>query len=144
MRCGAGSPVRSNAAQGTDVLVYQFHMHSMAIARYKAVKEFEYDGVSYGIGNQLVLDPTDAQELVEKGKLLLAGYLDPEDPADAAQIERIKRNPRSFNGGVNESTPAIPDPKEGDVCDLGDGDEGVLATKRGKLVCVAKKEEEAE
>lgn len=109
----------------------------MAIARYKAVKVFEYEGVEYGLGNQLVLDPADAQPLVEKGQVTLQGYLDPEDPKDAAQIERIKRNPRSFNGveAAPTATAAVAEAAEGDACEV-DGEAGTLQLKRGKLVCV--------
>lgn len=114
----------------------------MAIARYKAVKPFEYEGVEYGIGNALVLDPEDAQELVETGKVQLGAYLDPEDEHDAAEIARIKADPRSFKAAKVQA-PAVKDPEEGDECDMGDGTMGVLAKKRGKLVCVPKVEEEA-
>lgn len=116
----------------------------MAIARYKALKEFEYEGVSYGIGNALALDPEDAQELVETGKVQFAAYLDPNDPIGAAEIARIKENPRSFKAAKTPAPAVAREPQEGDVCDLGDGTEGVLAKKRGKLVCIEKPAEEEE
>lgn len=108
----------------------------MAIARYKAVKEFEYDGTKYGIGNALVLDPKDAQELIETGKVQLGAYLDPENETDAAEIARIKADPRTFKASKAPAPAVVADPQEGDACDLEDGTQGVLAKKRGKLVCV--------
>ncbi len=64
-----------------------------AIAKYKAVKEFEFENVQYGIGMVLILDPRDARELVESGKVLHMRYLDPADPIDQAEIERFSDNP---------------------------------------------------
>lgn len=116
----------------------------MAIARYKAVKEFEHDGVSYGIGNALVLDTDDAQELVEVGKIQIAAYLDPSDPVDAATIERIKADPRTFKAPKTPAPAVKAEPQEGDVCEREDGEEGVLAKRRGKLICVAKEAPEEE
>lgn len=112
----------------------------MAIAKYKAVKVFEYEGVEYGIGNALVLDPKDAQELLEKGKIQFGAYLDPEDAHDAAEIARIKADPKSFKAAKAGSAPVAKDPEEGDACELEEGGEGVLAKKRGKLVCVPKED----
>lgn len=65
----------------------------MATARYKALKEFEEDSVSYGIGNALILDPSNAEALIETGKIQLVKYLDPEDASDKAEIDHFTGNP---------------------------------------------------
>jgi len=78
----------------------------MAIGRYKVVKVFESDGVSYALGNQLALDDKDAKPLLDTGKVILAAMLDPEDPQDAATIRRLRANPATFK--AEKTAPAAP------------------------------------
>lgn len=70
----------------------------MAIGRYKVVKVFEDEGVSYALGNQLALDDKEAKPLVDTGKVILVQMLDPDDAADAATIKRLRDNPATFKG----------------------------------------------
>lgn len=65
----------------------------MATARYKALKEFEYTDVNYGVGMSLILDPDAAQVLVEEGKIQLVKFLDPEDESDKREIDHFTNNP---------------------------------------------------
>lgn len=78
---------------GDGSLLYYFHSTCMAIAKYKAVKQFNHDSFLYGIGMILLLDPKKARPLIEEGKVVLEKFLDPEDSKDAAEIERFTDNP---------------------------------------------------
>lgn len=72
----------------------------MAIAKYKAVKDYfnptskkGEDEVHVSIGHVFVLDTDEARADVERGRLVLQKYLDPEDENDASEIEHFKDNP---------------------------------------------------
>lgn len=72
----------------------------MAIAKYKAVKDYDQagakktdDSIHVSIGHVFILDPKDAQGDVELGRLVLQKYLDPEDQNDQQDIDRYTDNP---------------------------------------------------
>lgn len=60
----------------------------MAVAKYQVLKLFEIKGYKPMLGAELVLNDVDGTRLVEIGKVRLLRYLDPEDTADAAIIEK--------------------------------------------------------
>lgn len=75
----------------------------MATARYKALKVFVYNEVNYGVGNALILDPSAAEALVEKGQIQLVKYLDPTDPADNTEIDHFTDNPTGAGKSETET-----------------------------------------
>lgn len=77
-----------------------------AVASYKALKVFEHEGVEYGIGNALVLELGEAEDLVQSGKLQLVRHLDMEDAGDRAEADRIRANPKSFKAAKTAAAPA--------------------------------------
>lgn len=92
----------------------------MATAKYKAVKDYTEDEVHVAIGHVFVLDTKDAQPDVERGRLVLQKYLDPEDENDAAEIAHFEGNPTGAKKprvkapkkeNTNETAPAAPKKK---------------------------------
>lgn len=76
----------------------------MAIAKYKAVKIFDYKGKEYGLGMEIVLEDADGELLVKDGKAEMQKYLDPTDPIDAAEIEKFSPESEKSSGDDEEAS----------------------------------------
>jgi hypothetical protein len=73
----------------------------MAIAKYKVVREFEFEGKNLGLGEELVLKDADGEALVQKGKLQLSNYLDPENTEDKAVIDSFQKKEEEASAEYN-------------------------------------------
>jgi hypothetical protein len=62
----------------------------MAIAKYKVVKEFEYEGVAKKLGEEIITRDSEGETLVEEGKVNLCRHLEPTDPEDKALIDAYR------------------------------------------------------
>lgn len=59
----------------------------MALKNFKALKDFERDGVSVKSGEELVLTEREGEKRVKAGEVMDGRFLDPADPKDAEKIE---------------------------------------------------------
>lgn len=59
----------------------------MAIAKYKALQEFEYEGEPVVIGQELTLRDSRGETLVQHGQAVLVKYLDPDIPEEKTEID---------------------------------------------------------
>lgn len=65
----------------------------MALAKYRAVIPFEYKEFDLGIGMVLILDPKEAQKMLENAQIEFMKFLNPDVEADASEIARFTDNP---------------------------------------------------
>lgn len=61
----------------------------MALAKFKALKEFDYNENHYAIGNEIILPDLEGDDLHQQGKVILMRYLDPEDATDSLTIKQF-------------------------------------------------------
>lgn len=64
----------------------------MAIAKYKVVKEFEYEGSFKKLGEEIITRDSVGETLIEEGKVMLCCHLEPTDPEDLALIESYRES----------------------------------------------------
>lgn len=64
----------------------------MAIAKYKVVKEFEYEGSLKKLGEEIITRDSIGETLVEEGKVNIIRHLEPTDAEDLALIEAYRES----------------------------------------------------
>lgn len=62
----------------------------MALKNFKALKDFERDGVSVKSGEELVLTEREGEKRMAAGEVMDGRFLDPADPKDAKAIEKAE------------------------------------------------------
>lgn len=81
----------------------------MSIAKYKALKDFEFNDEDLIKGEERVLEDGEAKESVELGQFQLVKYLDPDDKLDAIVIKAFDEAEKSAASNFSEREKVVAD-----------------------------------
>ena len=92
----------------------------MPYAKFKVVKEIDFDGKKQMLGAELILDTADAEELVDTGSVVLSRHLDTSDPDDARiirDLEEVRGDEQVDDEARDEADETLDEEEDGEFED---------------------------